>query len=104
MGAPSKNIRMPILYSQCPALAILPSDELVGFVEVGDLHVHCIPKQFLAAGEFAAGILDIIATQGQVAHQDRFGQRTGVFEWRAKLVLAITCDTGVHPLYVMSFR
>src|SRR5579872_4458361 len=85
----SSHLPAGALYAERPALAVVAPHELVRVIIVGDLHVLRVPEKFLPAGELAAGILDIMTAQGKVAHKDRFGQRYGIVERRAQLVLTI---------------
>src|SRR3984885_15523289 len=48
------------LCAQFPALPVFALYELVGFVEIGDLHVHRIQEKLFPDGVTAARILEVI--------------------------------------------
>ncbi len=86
-----------------PTFAVVALHELVGRFEIGDPDIFGIPQQLLSAEVFVfptfqIRVLHHPASDGQVANQDAFGERTGKLKWRTGLPLAMTGDTGIDPL------
>src|SRR6185437_14110751 len=69
---PSYFLSEGALHTQRPAGAIVPLHIRIRLIEIRDLHIRRIPQEFLPPGMLAVGVLEIVAAQGQVTHQDRF--------------------------------
>src|SRR5690606_4668296 len=112
-----KGIRRPYslctlvasLLTQLPAFAVFALHKLVSRIEVGGTHIRSIPHQL----DVASGIVeldravfprlaDVIGSNSEVTHENRFGQRACDFERRAYFHFSVPRETRFNPLGVVA--